>query len=731
VSDRETQSEPDPAPRRDARPRPRATRVALVGAGNIADTHLEILAALAGVEVVAVVDPALERARALAAKWSVPHALAAAGELAGLRIDAAHVLVPPDRHAAVARELLELGLDLLVEKPLCLSAAEARALAALAEERGLSLGVNHNHLHQPAFVRLTERVRAGEIGRVEHVQVTWSVPLKQLEAEQYAHWMFRAPRNIVFEQATHPLCQVHALIGAVKSAQTTLLGTRELLSGQLFHDRWLCAARGQRGTAEIHLAFGQGFARNTIQVLGSDGSLEADFTHDTLAGETKTKWLEFWNGFLAASRRGRAYRRDAWRVLCNYLLATLGLRERRDAYFAGMRGSLAAFHAALRAGRRPPVDGVLAAEVLAWCEALAAPAAAEGAPPVELDHDGPARPGEVVVLGGTGFIGRRVVERLLAAGRPVTCVVRRAHSLPAPITAAAHSGRLRLVRGSLGDAAAIERALAGAEVVVHLATGDGDTWAEVERNMVRGSAQVAEACLRHGARRLVYVSSIAALYTGADAGALIEDSPATDPRPERRSLYSRGKIATEEVLQALHRERALPLVVVRPGIVVGAGAPMRHSGYGLWARDNHCIGWGAGEHPLPLVWVEDAAEGIARAALHPGGELDGRALNLCARVPLGARRIVAELAAESGRALHFHRRSLALSQALEIGKWLVKVAGRRAGAEFPSWRDLKARALVPAFSARTAREVLGWRPLEDEHEFLARVLRGEDGRDGG
>ena len=134
------------------------------------------------------------------------------------------------------------------------------------------------------------------------------------------------------------------------------------------------------------------------------------------------------------------------------------------------------------------------------------------------------------------------------------------------------------------------------------------------------------------------------------------------------------------------------------------------------------MAWGAGEHPLPLVWVDDAADGIARVALHRGSELDGKALNLCARVPLGAREVVEALAENTGRALHFHRRSLALSQTMEIGKWIVKVAGRRPGTEFPSWRDLAARALVPAFSSRTARELLGWEPLEERDEFLAKAI---------
>jgi len=698
----------------------RPTRVALVGAGFIADFHLEILTPMAEVEVVAVVDPALERAQDLANKWGVPHALASLEQLTEHGVQVAHLLVPPDLHGALTRQLLELGIGVYAEKPFVLSGEEARELSALAKAKGLPLGVNHNHVFQPAFTRLVDKVEAGEIGVVEHVQVTWSVPLMQLDAEQYSHWLFRTPRNIVYEQAPHPLSQLHRLVGRVQDCETKLLSSRELLPGQIFHDRWLASARGERATAEVYLAFGQGFTRNTLTVIGSDGTLEADFSHDTLAGERKTPWLEFWNSFLAAWRRGTQVRRDGLRVLKNYLFATLGIAQRQDAYFVGMRESLTQFHRALVTGTPLPVDADQAAEVLDWCDAVAEGVSGEEAPRLALT-EAPPREGEVVVLGGTGFIGKRVVADLLEAGRPVTCVVRRTHSLPEVVEKGARDGRVRLVRGSLEDARELGELLRGADSVVHLATGGGDTWEQVERTMVQGSVTVAEACLAAGVKRFVYVSSVAAIDTSAPG--TLRDSAQTDPLAGERSVYARGKAATEDALQKLHRERGLPLVVLRPGVVVGEGTPMQHSGYGLWARDNHCVGWGLGEHPLPLVLVDDVADAVAKAAVHPGEELHGKALNLCASVPLNARECVEELRIATGRDLHFHARSLSLSQSMEVGKWLVKLVGGRPGLVFPSYHDLKTRGLFPGFTSDLARDVLGWEPVEEREAFLDRAVR--------
>jgi predicted dehydrogenase/nucleoside-diphosphate-sugar epimerase len=699
------------------------TRVAMVGAGYIADYHLEVLAGRPDVQVVAVCDTDRGRAESAAARFKVPHAVDSVDALAGLGVQVAHVLVPPDLHVLVTRRLLALGIGALVEKPLALSEADARGLQRQADERRLPLAVNHNNVYHPAFARLLAQVREGRIGRLEHVRVCLSVPLAQLESGDVQHWMFRAPRNILFEQAVHPLSQVHALLGPVRSAHATRLGTRELTPGQVFHDRWLIGATAERGgTAEVFLSFGNGFPRSTIEVLGSDGSLEADLLHDLLAGEEKTAWLEFWNSFLAGTRRARALASDATRVLYRYGTYTLGIRKRDDAYYAGMRDSILDFYTALQSGAALPADGARAAEVLAWCDAAAAGVSAEPVRRPVLPRPGAARPGEVVVLGGTGFIGRRVVEGLLDRGLPVTVVTRRRDGFPPRIEEAAVQGAVRVLPASLEDRESLRKAIAGADVVVHLATGKLGTWDVVQRSMVDGSAAVGEACLEHGVRRLIYVSSIASLYCGPDGAPLVDDSVATDPKPGARDVYGRGKIEAERALLKLHRERGLPLVIARPGVVLGDGTPMQHSGFGLWVRDNQCVGWGKGDHPLPVVGVDDVADALVRMAVHPGKDLDGKALNLCANVPLTAAEAVAELQKSTGRALAFRPRSLRLSYLLEIGKWVVKKAGRKPG-RFPSARDLKTRALAPRFTARTAREVLGWRPVEDREAFLDRYLR--------
>jgi predicted dehydrogenase/nucleoside-diphosphate-sugar epimerase len=700
----------------------RPTRVALIGTGYIADTHLEALRLVPEVEVVALCDVSLERARAASLRHQVALAVATPDELADHAIDVVHLCVPPDLHAELARECLELGFSVFVEKPLALDSRTASELFELARKRALALGANHNACFHPAFARLLERVRAGEIGRIEHVGVHLAVPLRQLEARDFSHWMFRQPQNIVFEQAVQPFAQLVQLVGRPLELHPLVLATRPLGPDQPFHERWSIAARAERGTVQLHFAFGATFQQSTLAVRGSDGALEADLHRNLLGGERKTPWLDFWDAYLAGVGRGTSLRSDSRANLVQYLRQTLRLGPRGDAFFAGMLGSMRAFHAAYRAGTEPPGGADEVAAVLEWCEGCVRELASPRPAPAPAFDQRPARAGEVVVLGSSGFIGQHTLRALLARGHSVTAGMRRPRPLSEGLALAARAGELRLVRTDLAEPAALAAAIRGARTVLHLATGGGASWEEIERAMVGGTRAVAEACLAARVERLVYVSSIAALYLGPDCGAsVVDDGDPPDPRPAERAPYARGKIAAEKELLRFAKERGLAVTIVRPGVVMGAEAPFQHSGIGLWVRDNHCVGWGLGERPLPLVLVEDVAEALSALASFPGHELDGRAVNLAARVPLTARELVAHFARVRGRDAHFHPRALSLSQTMEIGKWLVKRAGGRRD-PFPSYRDLKSRSLWPEFSCRNARELLGWKPCEEREEFLRRLF---------
>ena len=134
----------------------RAIRCAVFGAGHFGRYHAQKYAALPGVELVAVVDPDLARARALAAEVGAS-AATSIDEVAG-SIEAASVAVPTHAHHDVATRLLEAGIHVLIEKPIAETIEQADALVALAAARGRILQVGHLQRFLLRRMQVAERV---------------------------------------------------------------------------------------------------------------------------------------------------------------------------------------------------------------------------------------------------------------------------------------------------------------------------------------------------------------------------------------------------------------------------------------------------------------------------------------------------------------------------------------------------------------------------------------------
>ena len=127
-------------------------RVGVVGAGSFGKNHLRVLSQLPGARLVAVVDSDAGRREAAATQYGCL-ALDSPEGLVDLA-DAAVVATPTTSHAAVAVPLLRAGLDVLVEKPIAGTLAEARLMVETAAARGRALQVGHLERFNPAVEAL-------------------------------------------------------------------------------------------------------------------------------------------------------------------------------------------------------------------------------------------------------------------------------------------------------------------------------------------------------------------------------------------------------------------------------------------------------------------------------------------------------------------------------------------------------------------------------------------------
>lgn len=209
------------------------------------------------------------------------------------------------------------------------------------------------------------------------------------------------------------------------------------------------------------------------------------------------------------------------------------------------------------------------------------------------------KPLDVLVLGGSGFVGRHVCEHLVRAGHRVTVPTRRASHAAAVQTLPG----LTVREANVHDEVALARLMAGHDAVINLIAVLHGNEARFDRVHVQLPARIARAMQTSGVKRLVHVSAL-----GAD--------------PQGPSMYQRSKARGEAVLQAA----GLELTLLRPSVIFGADDKFLN----LFASLQQVFPFmplaGSGTRFQP-VWVADVAQAIV-ACLHDRGTI-GQTYEAC------------------------------------------------------------------------------------------------------
>ncbi len=215
--------------------------------------------------------------------------------------------------------------------------------------------------------------------------------------------------------------------------------------------------------------------------------------------------------------------------------------------------------------------------------------------------------GTAFVTGGSGFIGGRLVERLVGEGWRVRGLARSERS-------AARIEELggEPVRGEIGDRASIAAGSAGAEVAFHLAAhlGEWGAWEEFERDNVGGTENALEGCAEAGVRRFVHCGTEAALMAGKPLVRVDETAPL---RPDSRAPYPATKAKAELRVRRANRP-GLETVTLRPRFVWGRGDTTLLPELVATVKRGQFAWIGGGRNVTATTHVDNVVEGLLLAA---------------------------------------------------------------------------------------------------------------------
>ena len=236
----------------------------------------------------------------------------------------------------------------------------------------------------------------------------------------------------------------------------------------------------------------------------------------------------------------------------------------------------------------------------------------------------------VLVTGANGFIGSRVVETLLSHGfTNIRCFVRPSGNLSKleKIIRAFPGATVDLLYGNLLSKEHCTRAVNNVAVILHVAAGIEKTFPGCFMNSVVTTRNLLDAAVTSNTvKRFLNVSSFA-VYSNRNIrrrGLLDESCEMESEFMHRADAYCFGKTKQDEIVMEYGRERQLPYVIVRPGVVYGPGARGAiHSriGIGTFGVFVH-IGGG---NRIPLSYIDNCAEAIVLAGITEG--VDGQVFN--------------------------------------------------------------------------------------------------------
>jgi nucleoside-diphosphate-sugar epimerase len=312
----------------------------------------------------------------------------------------------------------------------------------------------------------------------------------------------------------------------------------------------------------------------------------------------------------------------------------------------------------------------------------------------------------VALTGATGYTGGRLLAALLARGDTVSALAR-------PTSAEPRGGDVRWVEGDLADTRALDLLVEGAAAVVHVAAvyrtaGHPDSYYR-EVN-VGGTERLLEAAARGGVRRFVHTSTV-----GVHGD--VKNPPADESSPlAPGDVYQATKAEAEARALAFHRERGLPVTVLRPGAIYGPGETRLLKLFRAIARGRYAI-VGSGRAYYHPVYIDDLLDAYRLGLEHPAAV--GEAFIVAGPEYVSQRELAAAIARHTGgRVLPFR----VPAAPLFLAGALVEAVCVPLGLEPPLHRRrVEFWTKSRAFSIEKARRLLGYAPRVDVDEGVRRT----------
>jgi predicted dehydrogenase len=323
-------------------------RVAIIGCGKIADQHVLAIQRVANAEVVAVCDREPLMARQLAERFALKHCFSEVGQMiAECPLDVVHITTPPQGHYPIARQSLEAGINVYLEKPFTVTAAEAEALIDLASRRNVKITAGHNVQFTPEMLEMRRLVASGFLGgQAVHLESHFSYDLGDASyvgpvLGNPNHWVRQLPGQLFHNIVSHGIARLaefldddlrEVIASAHQSPKLARLGGGKVL------DELRVLIRDKRGTTAFFCFSTQiKPGLNQFRICGPSNSLFLDHSSGTLLKQEARSHKSYLTYFVPPLLLARAHFRNARSNISKFLRKELyqdfGMKELIERFY--------------------------------------------------------------------------------------------------------------------------------------------------------------------------------------------------------------------------------------------------------------------------------------------------------------------------------------------------------------------------------------------------------------
>jgi len=268
-------------------------KVAIVGCGKIADSHASQIQRIKGCEIVGVCDREPLMAQQLYERFPIKAYFSDVAELlAQARPDVVHITTPPQSHFEIAKQCLEAGCHVYVEKPFTVCADEAQALIELAERKDLKVTVGHDEQFSHAARRMRALVQNGFLGRGPvHIECHYCY---ELGDNPYAgallgdkkHWLRRLPGKLLHNVISHGIARVAEFL-TTESPEVIAYGfisplLKKMGETEIIDELRVIIGEQERTTAYFTFSSQMRPSIHQLRVYGTKAGFILDQDHETV-----------------------------------------------------------------------------------------------------------------------------------------------------------------------------------------------------------------------------------------------------------------------------------------------------------------------------------------------------------------------------------------------------------------------------------------------------------------